>query len=189
MAKRPTPSSLDEDLWLTRAQIARHYGIARSTVTRRADRLKAIGHLKTRIADDGGELISLASYELEVARTIDGVRAGASRARKERKAERSRLPAADIEATDDPMIFRGLPGQPETAYFVLLDDIGPSLAELLDKQTRIIGRLKDQAREIAGLAEPKTVETALCELWREMHDEMLAANEACGYRYVRVTLP
>lgn len=111
--------------WLTRAQIARHHGIARSTVTRRADALKASGRLTTKLANDGSELIDLASYDAGVARTIDGVRAGASKARKERRAETA--------MRDEPTIYRGLPGQPAAMLFVALDEIKPNLTILLNR--------------------------------------------------------
>ena len=186
MAKRPTPSSPNDGPWMTRAELARHHGIARSTVTRRVDSLKAVGNLRTKNADDGSELISLASYDHEVARTIDGVRSGASRARKERKAEKAQR-SAD-EPDDTPMIFRGLPGQREEVLFILLDEIAPGLAKLLDEQNRVLERLKDSAPEIAALAHPHKVEAALIELWREMRDASLAANETCGFPYVRAQL-
>ena len=87
---------------------------------------------------------------------------------------------------DRPTLYHSLPGQPAAMLFVPLDEIAPSLAELLDEQAAIIGRLNDHAKDIAALANPSAIEAALVTLWREMRDAMLAANESCGFRYVGV---
>ena len=82
MPKRTAPPPADDGPWMTRAELARHHDLARSTITRRVDTLTASGKLEVRTGADGGELISLAAFDRATAKTIDGIRAGAHRRRR-----------------------------------------------------------------------------------------------------------